>query len=196
MFSPGVLTVPAVQFGYFADVSHELHLFTSYLCDIAISIMELLSIGIILFTTLIAFTRLFKKSGQSYARVYLLHGQSVGLTFKLGAEILKTVNASSMDEIWQIVMLVIIKAMMILLIDWELNGTHETEVQEARIAQGADSSEGGFTRMVKSRIKNTAGLHGHAVKEHISNQEEQIASLKAQLEKLEQEKEASELRQG
>ncbi|WP_301187853.1 DUF1622 domain-containing protein, partial [uncultured Dubosiella sp.] len=86
---------------------------TSFVHDIAgisIDIMELLSIGIILFTTVQAFVKLLKKDPN--ARIYLLHGQSIGLTFKLGSEILRTVTVRNMDEILQIAMLIIIKAAM------------------------------------------------------------------------------------
>ena len=99
---------------------------TSFVHDIAgisIDIMELLSIGIILFTTVQAFVKLLKKDPN--ARIYLLHGQSIGLTFKLGSEILRTVTVRNMDEILQIAMLIVIKAAMTWLIHWELTDTDE-----------------------------------------------------------------------
>ena len=104
---------------------------TSFVHDIAgisIDIMELLSIGIILFTTVQAFVKLLKKDPN--ARIYLLHGQSIGLTFKLGREILRTVTVRNMDEILQIAMLIIIKAAMTWLIHWELSGIEQEQEEK------------------------------------------------------------------
>lgn len=172
------------------ESSHFIHLLVSNLCEISISVLEFLSIGIILFTTFYSLIQLFKEGG-TYARVYLLHGQSVGLTFKLGAEILKTVIASNMDEIWQIVMLVIIKAMMILLIDWELNGNHEhksaeEEDAEKRAVQQADGPLlNGFAKMVKGKVNNYRGLHSHAaVESQIRQYQKDINDLQQQIEEL------------
>lgn len=178
------LSMPVYRsFSILSEFSHEIHTIVTNLCSISISILELLSIGIILFTTFYSLIQLFKEGG-GYARVYLLHGQSVGLTFKLGAEILKTVNASTMDEIWQIVMLVVIKAMMILLIDWELNGSHEHKSDEEMENEKRAESEAdgplmsGFSKMVRKRIRNYKGVHAHAAAEQeIKNYQAQIDDL-------------------
>ncbi|WP_276903416.1 DUF1622 domain-containing protein [Faecalibaculum rodentium] len=95
----------------------------SHVAEISVNFMELLSICIIVFTTFVAFFKLLHH--EKSARVYLLHGQSIGLTFKLGSEILRTITVRNMDEIMQIAMLILIKAAMTWLIHWELTDTDE-----------------------------------------------------------------------
>ena len=95
----------------------------SHVAEISVNFMELLSICIIEFTTFVAFFKLLRH--EKSARVYLLHGQSIGLTFKLGSEILRTITVRNMDEIMQIAMLILIKAAMTWLIHWELTDTDE-----------------------------------------------------------------------
>lgn len=99
--------------------------FVSTIAGLSIDFLELISIGIILYTTFLAFYKLIKKDPN--ARVYLLHGQSVGLTFKLGSEILRTVTARNMDELLQIAMIIVIKAAMTWLIHWELHGIEQEQ---------------------------------------------------------------------
>lgn len=117
---------------------HELitHL-VAVIAGLSIDFMELLSIGIIVYTTFFAFYKLLKKDPN--ARIYLLHGQSIGLTFKLGSEILRTVTVRNMDEILQIAMLIVIKPAMTWLIHWELSGIEQEQ-----------ESKNGHTRKVKS----------------------------------------------
>ena len=102
---------------------------TSFVHDIAgisIDIMELLSIGIILFTTVQAFVKLLKKDPN--ARIYLLHGQSIGLTFKLGSEILRTVVVRQMSEILIVGAIIVLRAALTFLIHWEIKN-EEAEVE-------------------------------------------------------------------
>lgn len=105
---------------YMSETTHWMHLFVIDVAKLSMYLLELLSVIIIVYSTFVAFYKLFKH--QSYARVYLLHGQSVGLTFKLGAEILRTVVARDINDIWEVALLIAIKAAMVLLIEWELKG--------------------------------------------------------------------------
>ncbi|MFA1015581.1 DUF1622 domain-containing protein [Dubosiella newyorkensis] len=108
----------------------ELNHLVSTFAGLSIDFLELISIGIILYTTFLAFFKLLKHDPN--ARVYLLHGQSIGLTFKLGSEILRTVTARNMDELLQIGMIIVIKAAMTWLIHWELKGIeHEQSAMSA-----------------------------------------------------------------
>ena len=105
------------------DITEAFKEVVSHVAEISVNFMELLSICIIVFTTFVAFFKLLRH--EKSARVYLLHGQSIGLTFKLGSEILRTITVRNMDEIMQIAMLILIKAAMTWLIHWELTDTDE-----------------------------------------------------------------------
>lgn len=98
------------------------------LAELSVNFMELLSIVIIVVTTFVAFFKLCK--GESAAKVYLLHGQSIGLSFKLGSEILRTITVRNMNEIMEIAMLIVIKAAMTWLIHWELKDVDPDEKTE------------------------------------------------------------------
>ncbi|WP_273234831.1 DUF1622 domain-containing protein [Ileibacterium valens] len=111
---------------YMSNTTRIVHLFVMDVAKLSMYILELLSVIIIVYSTFRAFYKLFKH--QSYARVYLLHGQSVGLTFKLGAEILRTVVARNINDIWEVALLIVIKAAMVLLIEWELKGIEASYV--------------------------------------------------------------------
>lgn len=114
-------------------------------------ILELLSILIIVYTTLVAFFKLFRR--EHYARVYLLHGQSLGLTFKLGAEILKTVTATSLLDIFEVFLLIVIKACMVMLIERELKSTGEDEMEQTLEAERQK-------RQSSKTVKPKFTLHG------------------------------------
>lgn len=110
---------------YMSETTRFVHYFVMDFARLSLYILELLSVIIIVYTTIVAFIKLIRH--QPFARVYLLHGQSVGLTFKLGAEILRTVVARNIDDIWEIFLLIVIKACMIFLIEWELKGIKDPE---------------------------------------------------------------------
>ncbi len=122
-----LLTNPVLMKGgdeFMSDTTVFFHELTMDLASFSMYILELLSICIIVFTTFVAFFKLFRH--ERYARVYLLHGQSIGLSFKLGAEILRTVTATSLMDIIEVFLLIVIKACMVMLIERELRGA-ETE---------------------------------------------------------------------
>ncbi len=110
---------------YMSNNTKFLHELTMDVASLSMYILELLSIFIIVFTTLVAFFKLFRH--ERYAKVYLLHGQSLGLSFKLGAEILRTVTATSLLEIFEVLLLILIKACMVALIERELRSVDEED---------------------------------------------------------------------
>lgn len=109
---------PALYLEYASAPTHFMHLLVTDLANLFMYILELLSALLILYTTVVAFYKLFRH--EPYAKVFLLHGQSIGLSFKLGAEILKTITAQNLTEIWEILLLIAIKGAMMVLIRWEL----------------------------------------------------------------------------
>ncbi len=126
---------------YMSDTTHLVHMFVIDLASLSMYLLEAMSIAIIVFTTVVAFIKLFRH--ERYARVYLLHGQSLGLTFKLGAEILRTITATSLYDIFEVFLLIVIKACMVLLIERELKSSDATELHE--------SSHGQLTPHVQNR---------------------------------------------
>lgn len=144
---------------YMSETTHFVHLFVIDVAKLSMYLLELLSVIIIVYSTFVAFYKLFKH--QSYARVYLLHGQSVGLTFKLGAEILRTVVARDINDIWEVALLIAIKAAMVLLIEWELKGIEasykEPGSEEPNLPKDVlENPRHKFLKKMKSAISNSA----------------------------------------
>lgn len=137
--------------------------FVSHVAEISVNFMELLSICIIVFTTFVAFFKLLRH--ENSARVYLLHGQSIGLTFKLGSEILRTITVRNMDEIMQIAMLILIKAAMTWLIHWELTDTDEDPAVHA-VEESHKHMDGMFGHRPNTTIIIEAGQNARVQSDH------------------------------
>lgn len=118
-----LIPVLANEEHYMSATTKLLHEVTVDIAAVSMYILELLSIMLIVFSTVVAFVKLFRH--DRYARIYLLHGQSIGLSFKLGAEILRTVTATSLLDITEVFLLIVIKACMVLLIERELKSADE-----------------------------------------------------------------------
>lgn len=127
MYSP-TLSILLKESSYMSGSTKLFHELVLDLAAFSMYLLELMSIAIIVFTTVVAFVKLFRH--ERYARVYLLHGQSLGLTFKLGAEILRTITATSLMDIIEVFLLIVIKACMVLLIERELKSTDETDITD------------------------------------------------------------------
>lgn len=133
---------------YMSDTTRLFHEVVMDLAAFSMYLLELMSIILIVFTTVSAFFKLFRH--ERYARVYLLHGQSLGLTFKLGAEILRTITAASLMDIFEVFLLIVVKACMVVLIDRELKSADENDLslppaQRIKESHGSKSSRSGAT---------------------------------------------------
>lgn len=140
--------------GALSQATYLFHIFVTDIATIAVNLMELLSVVIIVYTAGNAFYKLLKR--KDYARVYLLHGQSLGLTFKLGSEILRTITVRNMDEIWQIFLLIIIKACMALLIAFELRSAEKEETGTPVLSNFANKT-GAFPGNLIDKIRGRQG---------------------------------------
>lgn len=98
----------------FIEVVHEyLNLF-AYL---AVYFLEALSLFCIVCSAIQSMVVAFNKDKNT--KKPLLKGLSVALTFKLAAEIARTITVRSLDEIIQIGALIMVKAAITALIHWE-----------------------------------------------------------------------------
>lgn len=183
------MLVPNILYAdYMSETTHFMHLLVMDVTNLFMYIMELLSAALIVGTTIIAFYKLFRK--KPYARVYLLHGQSVGLSFKLGAEILKTITAQNLDEMWEIILLIIIKAAMMLLIEWELKGVENPYGEESFTSTRKDKHQ---IQSLLHPILNQTEKGQEPTREeliHLRHQLDKIIDDKSEQESIEKEQEA------
>ncbi|MDD6795761.1 MAG: DUF1622 domain-containing protein [Clostridiaceae bacterium] len=100
------------------------HLFDRYL-PFFINILEAMGIIVIIIGSVKAFYHflytLFKKTSYPIKSNFA-ETLSMGLEFKLASEILKTVQIKTLDEIWIIAAVSLLRGFLSLLIYWEMKG--------------------------------------------------------------------------
>ncbi|GEM_PF-311357 len=152
---------------YMSANTKFLHELTMDIASWSMYMLELLSICIIVFSTVAAFFKLFRH--ERYARVYLLHGQSLGLSFKLGAEILRTVTATSLLEIFEVFLLILIKACMVMLIERELRSVDEEDFNHPNKPDQILSRKSLGAKKAKSAVTTTTATVSAAVSAAVSS---------------------------
>ncbi len=98
-----------------------------YIVEIGILIFEFIGVGIIIWTSLVSFTKYVR--GRKDTRIYLAKGLAMGLEFKLGSEILRTVVVREWREIAIVAGIIALRAALTFLIHWEIK---QEEIAEQR----------------------------------------------------------------
>lgn len=86
--------------------------------ECGILIFEFIGVGIIIVTCLISFYKYITKKPDT--RIYLGKGLAMGLEFKLGSEILRTVIVREWGEIAIVAGIIALRATLTFLIHWEI----------------------------------------------------------------------------
>ena len=94
-----------------ADILKVLEFCMDHLVEIAILIFEFIGVGIIIFSGL-------KRSPET--KLTLAKGLAMGLEFKLGREILRTVIVRDWKEIGTVAGIIALRAALTFLIHWEI----------------------------------------------------------------------------
>lgn len=98
------------------------------LVAIAILIFEYIGVGIIIFSGLRGFYHCLRKSPET--KLLLAKGLAMGLEFKMGSEILRTVVVREWSEIATVAGIIVLRAALTFLIHWEIK---EEEVNAQKI---------------------------------------------------------------
>ncbi|MDO4547863.1 MAG: DUF1622 domain-containing protein [Clostridia bacterium] len=106
--------------------------------------MEFIGVAIIVFTALKSAIDLLRK--RDYVRLELAQGIAIALEFKLGGEVLRTTLVRDWRELGIVGAICALRAVMTLLIHWEIKG------EEGRIGVEAAHNE-----KVLSKAKTTNG---------------------------------------
>ena len=88
------------------------------LVEIAILIFEYIGVGIIIYSGLRGFFLCLKKSPET--KLALAKGLAMGLEFKMGSEILRTVVVREWSEIATVAGIIALRAALTFLIHWEI----------------------------------------------------------------------------
>lgn len=86
--------------------------------NIAIILFEFMGVGVIIWSGINGFIKMLKRSRDT--RIYLAKGFAMGLEFKLGSEILRTVILREWTEIGMVAGIIALRAALTFLIHWEI----------------------------------------------------------------------------
>ena len=95
-----------------------LEVFRDHLIEFSILIFEFIGVGIIIVSGIHGFYLYLKKSPDT--KLALAKGLAMGLEFKLGSEILRTVILRSWQEIGIVAGIIVLRAALTFLIHWEI----------------------------------------------------------------------------
>ncbi len=106
-------------------INEFLHITLQNSVNFFVTILELMGLIVIAYTSVISFYKWIKKDNGT--RLYLAEGLASALTFKLGGEILRTVVVRDMSEILQAGAIIILRAALTFLIHWEISNEEKEQ---------------------------------------------------------------------
>lgn len=107
------------------EILEMLKTILEYIVEGGILIFEFIGVGIIIWTSLVSFTKYVR--GREDTRIYLAKGLAMGLEFKLGSEILRTVVVREWREIAIVAGIIALRAALTFLIHWEIKQEEKAE---------------------------------------------------------------------
>lgn len=115
-----------------------------YIIQYSTLLLECVGVAVLLFTAVKAVVMLFKRKDN--VRLTLAEGIALSLEFKLGGELLRTVMVESWEELLTIGGIIILRAAMTFLIQWEIriekrDEEHKKEIEAAEHAKEEDKKD-------------------------------------------------------
>ena len=104
-----------------------LHDVMQIVIEVAILIFEFIGVGVIIYSGLKGFFYFIKKRPDM--KLTLAQGLAIGLEFKLGSEILKTVIVRDWQEIVTVAGIIALRAALTFLIHWEIKQENEDHMK-------------------------------------------------------------------
>ena len=98
----------------------------TYVVEVGILIFEYIGVGVIIITSLVSLYKYILRKPDT--RIYLAKGLAMGLEFKLGSEILRTVIVRQWSEIAIVAGIIILRAALTFLIHWEIKEEEKMEI--------------------------------------------------------------------
>ena len=107
------------------DILHTLEGCLNGIVEIAILIFEFIGVMIIIVSGIRGFYNYIKRSPET--KLILAKGLAMGLEFKMGSEILRTVVVREWTEIATVAGIIILRAALTFLIHWEIKQEEQVE---------------------------------------------------------------------
>lgn len=96
--------------------------------NLAILLFEYIGVGVITFAGIQGIVNYVRKAPDT--RLILAKGLAMGLEFKLGSEILRTVIIRNIEEIFIVAGIIVLRAILTILIHWEIKNDKEETAGE------------------------------------------------------------------
>lgn len=97
-----------------------------FVVSIGILLFEYIGVGVIIATSLVSLYKYVTRKPDT--RIYLAKGLAMGLEFKLGSEILRTVIVREWHEIAIVAGIIVLRAALTFLIHWEIKEEEKGEI--------------------------------------------------------------------
>ena len=110
-----------------------------YLVEFAIVIFEFIGVGIIIYSGVKGFIGYLRRSPKM--KITLAQGLAIGLEFKLGSEILKTVIVRDWTEIATVAGIIALRAALTFLIHWEIKEENKDMLEQEERQKAEQSAE-------------------------------------------------------
>ena len=101
-------------------------------------LLECVGVAVLLFTAVKAIVNLFRRKGN--VRLTLAEGIALSLEFKLGGELLRTVMVESWEELLTIGGIILLRAAMTFLIQWEIRIEKREEEHKKELEATSDQA--------------------------------------------------------
>ena len=95
-----------------------LDLILENIVNLMILLFEFIGVSVIIWTGLMSFVKWLNRSHET--GIYLAKGLSLGLEFKMGSEILRTVIVRDWEEIGIVAGIIVLRALLAFILHWEI----------------------------------------------------------------------------
>ena len=102
------------------------------LVRILILLIEFVGIAVIVISMARGFLGYLKKDGHT--RIELAQGIMLGLEFKIGSEVLRSVIVTNWEELGKLAAIILLRSLLTLLLHWEIGVEEKREREEAEQA--------------------------------------------------------------
>ncbi|MBQ8166280.1 MAG: DUF1622 domain-containing protein [Lachnospiraceae bacterium] len=119
------------------EILEVLQTVLEYIVEAGILIFEYIGVGIIIWTSLVSLTKYVRRKHDT--RIYLAKGLAMGLEFKLGSEILRTVIVREWKEIAIVAGIIALRATLTFLIHWEIKQEELAEQRDIKTERMKES---------------------------------------------------------
>ena len=123
----------------FAEIEGMMEAILHNIANMAIVLFEFIGVGIIIYSGIRGFIKWLRRAGDT--KIYLAKGLAMGLEFKMGSEILRTVVVREWKEIGIVAGIIALRAALTFLIHWEIKEEERTSEQESEDKKSAVEAE-------------------------------------------------------